>query len=270
MKRILVLLILPIMAISYDFQMPSLSSMKEMASGAKKAYQEYNNQKKTDTTLVSSVPPRGSSGEMLRIPPNITTTFSSKHCTKVIKKNAYMACYEPELKISTMVYYKVIGKDLRKGYIKKRPGFYDNKSLPSYQRAYSREYSRTGYDRGHSRPHAATAYDRSLLYETYDMINIWPQTPEVNRNTWKKAEKYVRMVARERGSVNVINIAEVKRNHKTIGKGVVVPAGFYKVLYTDDRSFEKCFYYGNIVLTASEIKSDKLKQHVVDCSSIRI
>lgn len=168
-----------------------------------------------------------------------------------------------------MVYYTLKRNDLVKGYIKKRPQFYPEKGIPNKYRARPKEYKGTRYDKGHIRSHASTAYDKKLLRQTYSMINIWPQRPNVNRYTWIKSEKYERLVARKKGVVNILDIAYITKEHKTIGRGIVVHEGFYKIIFTDNGDFKRCFYYSNRTLTTKEVKKDKLKNHEVDCFKIR-
>jgi len=275
MKTILIIIFLS--TVTYSWETPSLNQVSKYANKVKSIYSSYKKgsdsspaeyKEKTDISGISDRP-RNTTGKLLRLPLNIENVFSSNNCDQVIKKEAYTSCYYPDLKISTMVYYQLQKKDLILGYTKKRPSFYPEKGIPNKYRAKPKEYKRTNFDKGHIRSHASTAYDKSLLYQTYSMINIWPQRPKLNRQTWIKSEKYERLVARKKGIIHVLNIAYIKRDHLTIGKGIVVPAGFYKILYSTDDDFKRCFYYSNKILTSIEVKKDKLKNHEVDCNKIR-
>ena len=193
--------------------------------------------------------------------------FSLDNCDKVIDDLAWTACYRNDMKLSTVISYKLRGSDLRSGYIEKRPDFYGDNRVRSKYRAQYGDYSRSGYDRGHSRSHASTAWDRRLLYHTYSMVNIWPQRPSLNRDIWIKAEKYERLIARELGMVNVVNIADTRGSTETIGRHrVLVPRGFYKIIYNDRADFRKCFYYRNIDSNPAE---DTFRSHEIDCRNIR-
>ena len=242
---------------------------------AKEAYSDYKEkvvEKASDLGVIDKESNMHQAGEqkgkLLRIPPNATEMFSRQHCDRVFDFSAYAACYDAKSKISKYILYVLSIPDTGVD-IKKRPNFYPEKSLPKAERAYPRDYTHSGYDRGHSRPHASTSFNKKLLYQTYDMVNIWPQTPSLNRKIWIKAERYERFVARKLGSVDVLNLAKYSNKSKKIKGGVVVPDGFYKVLFSDDGKFKKCFYYVNKKYSQAEIRKDKLKNHLVDCSKIR-
>ena len=156
---------------------------------------------------------------------------------------------------------------LERNYIKDRPNFYPDNAIPRKYRAYPSDYTHTGYDRGHARSHASTAWSTSAIYETYSMINIWPQASVVNRELWIKAEKYTRLVARKLGHVDVLNIADLGKSPERIGKNrVAVPDGFYKVLYNREKNFERCFYYKND--KKANKSGDKMKAHVISCDKV--
>ena len=110
-------------------------------------------------------------------------------------------------------------------------------------------------------------YSKKALNKAYTMANIVPQAAKVNQKTWIKVEKYGRSLASKLGSINSISIATYGSN-KTIKRGVAIPTGFYRIYYNNDAKFEKCFYYKNELNV--DYKSDKLKQHVIDCKKIKI
>jgi len=99
------------------------------------------------------------------------------------------------------------------------------------------------------------------------MANIIPQAPQVNRKTWINAEKLERSVASSLGSVNVLNGVIYSLNPLRIGKNeIAVPNAFWKMIYNDNKGYKKCFYYKNN--NNIDIKSDKLKSHLVDCDNL--
>lgn len=75
----------------------------------------------------------------------------------------------------------------------RRQRFYEEKSLPEYFRARNSHYHLSGYDRGHMAPAADFLDYRS---DTYNLINVAPQSSDMNRGVWAGLEKWTRGVAR--------------------------------------------------------------------------
>jgi DNA/RNA endonuclease G (NUC1) len=97
-------------------------------------------------------------------------------------------------------------------------------SLPSH-----RDYTNSGYDRGHMAPNADfnDTYENALL--TFFIANIWPQTPEVNRQEWLKTEIETRRLASEYLFVKVIIIVDEFSDNK-VGE-IQVPLNFKRRVY---------------------------------------
>ncbi|MDV6320597.1 DNA/RNA non-specific endonuclease [Chromohalobacter sp. HP20-39] len=57
----------------------------------------------------------------------------------------------------------------------------------------SDQYTRSGYDRGHLAPNYAIArvYGRDAQLDTFQMTNITPQRPDLNRRVWQRLEEVV-------------------------------------------------------------------------------
>jgi endonuclease G len=98
------------------------------------------------------------------------------------------------------------------------------------------------------------------------MSQIQPQASKVNQKTFLKVEKYGRSIAVKLGYVNSVTITNYKNARKTIKNNVIIPSGFYRIYYNDEKDFKKCFYYKNDIYVNH--KKDKLKDHIVDCSEV--
>jgi endonuclease G len=198
---------------------------------------------------------------------DVNQFINNKNCNQIITNSVFKACYDYSLKGSRYIAYTVDGTKLTDAevHIKKRPSFYPENSIPVKYRSYPEDYTHSGYDRGHMANHADFDYSANLVYLTYSMANIVPQDPEVNRQTWVKAEKYERTVAKKLGYANVINIITYPNQPQRIGKHqVAVPSNFIKVIYNDDKGFKKCFSYNN----ANASTNDNIKDHEVSCNMI--
>ncbi|CAA6807470.1 MAG: DNA/RNA non-specific endonuclease [uncultured Sulfurovum sp.] len=203
-------------------------------------------------------------GKRIKFPINQRVLFSNRNCDKVITDALYTSCYDYNSKISLMMHYTVDGNLLRSNYIKERPRFYgDNQINRKYRVEYS-DYTHSKHDRGHIRSHASSSWSKKSILETYSMVNVWGQRPNLNRIAWLKVEKYERLMARKFGRIEVLNIADISKANKRTGKRqVLIPNGFYKVIYNN--SFKRCFYYSN---HNNYSITDKMKSHIVSCDRI--
>jgi endonuclease G len=202
----------------------------------------------------------------LKFPINKLSLFNTQKCSQLVDKKTYLSCYDYDYKISKYEIFNLDGNLVGQGNIRFRLRFYAEPTIPRKYRAYWYDYNHSGYDRGHIRSDGSTDWDIEALKTTYSMVNIWAQTPTLNRKVWSKAEKYSRYVARKLGNVDVLNITVIPNRYKTIGRHkIAVPKAFYKIIYNEDENFRRCFYFENIDYN---VEQDRLKQHIVDCDKI--
>jgi endonuclease G len=154
--------------------------------------------------------------------------------------------------------------------IKKRPRFYNEKTIPMKYRTKYKDY--TGYGKKWNRGHFIVAdadfdYRLKALRKAYTMANIQPQAAKLNQKTWIKVERYGRKLATKYGYIDSISIADYRGASKTIKNNIVIPTGFYRIYYNDQAGFKSCFYYKNVL--DIDVKHNKMKDHLVDCSTIR-
>ena len=100
------------------------------------------------------------------------------------------------------------------------------------------------------------------------MANIIPQSAVVNQKTWTKVERYGRVLAQKLGYINSISIAKYENQNQRIGNDIIIPTKLYRVYFNNDAKFEKCFEYDNKLEV--DYKNDKLKNHEVDCNSLKL
>lgn len=79
----------------------------------------------------------------------------------------------------------------------------DNEVDPADQ-AYLSDYTRSGYDRGHLAPAATIDVTLEALKESFELTNIAPQLPGLNRQGWAELESAMRGLAVRFGSVYII------------------------------------------------------------------
>ena len=118
------------------------------------------------------------------------------------------------------------------GCVPRSNAFATDASLPKELAATPGDYSGTGYDRGHNIPDGDQSFDEQAEYESFLMTNMTPQTPSINRGIWKLLETSVRGWAVQLNQPLVIYAGPLydKTKDKTIGDGVTVPHGYFKVV----------------------------------------
>ncbi|HHO42352.1 MAG TPA: hypothetical protein ENN12_03230 [Epsilonproteobacteria bacterium] len=274
MKKIIVAVALFVMGSivhSDSFNMAEVLTSKlakeiknQLSSKAREAYTDY-----VETPPVQNAIKRKEGVRRLQFPIDHEILFSEQNCNKVIHDPVFDACYLYDEKISLMVGYELESELLKSGYVDRNKNnltFFEDQRIPRQYRAHPYDYSRQNLDRGHSRPHASTAWDAKLAQNTYSMVNVWGQTPKLNRQAWLKAERFERQIAHRIGKVKVLNIADINGAKRRVGKNnVLVPVGFYKIVYNQEKDYQRCFYYEN---TNDYTKKDTLKSHLIDCEKV--
>ena len=99
------------------------------------------------------------------------------------------------------------------------------------------DYTRSGYDRGHMAPNADFNDTHENATLTFFIVNIWPQTPNVNRVEWLKTENETRRLASKYLMVRVIIIVD-EFSEKKVGR-ISVPLNFKRQVYD--------FYTGELI-----------------------
>lgn len=110
--------------------------------------------------------------------------------------------------------------------------FFVETSVPK-PRVSSEMYNKSEYDRGHNCPAADRSRSIASMRQTFSMVNISPQVPRLNRQTWKRLEDDCRKYVQS-GDELLIKVVPVFWHADTtwIGGGrVAVPHGFVKTVY---------------------------------------
>ena len=67
-----------------------------------------------------------------------------------------------------------------------------------------KDYTHSGFDRGHLKPAADSKSSSECMAASFLMTNVAPQTPQLNRGSWKQLEEATRDWAHELGEVYVV------------------------------------------------------------------
>jgi endonuclease G len=143
-------------------------------------------------------------------------------------QQAYLVGYDAQAKLPKYVTYELLPQNAL-GCVARTNAFAPNQFVPNG--AVPADYAATGYDKGHMAPDGDLSWDPQVEYESFLMTNMSPQAGSLNRGIWKLLETSVRGWAVQRNQSFTVYVGGVYgAGDKTIGKGVVVPHGFYKIV----------------------------------------
>ena len=145
-----------------------------------------------------------------------------------ICREAYLVGYDAPAKLPRFVMWTLTpGHAL--GCVARSNAFVADQSIQGG--AVPGDYAGTGYDKGHMAPDGDLSWDPQVEYESFLMTNMSPQAGSLNRGIWKLLETSVRGWAVQLNQpYTVIAGGVYNAQDKTIGKGVVVPHAFYKIV----------------------------------------
>jgi len=145
-----------------------------------------------------------------------------------ICRQAYLVGYDAAAKLPRYVSYELTPPNAL-GCVARTNAFATDQSVPGG--ATPDDYAGTGYDKGHMSPDGDLSWDTQVEYESFLMTNMSPQAGSLNRGIWKLLETSVRGWAVQRNQSYTVYVGGVyDANDPKIGKGVVVPHGFYKIV----------------------------------------
>ena len=145
-----------------------------------------------------------------------------------ICREAYLVAYDAPVKIPAYVAYTLLPQNAL-GCFPRTNAFVADASVPNG--ATPSDYAGTGYDKGHAAPDGDLSWSQIVEYESFLMTNMYPQHGSLNRGIWKLLETSVRGWAVQRNQPFTIYVGALYgAGDETIGKGVIVPHGYYKIV----------------------------------------
>lgn len=150
-----------------------------------------------------------------------------------ICREAYLVAYDAPVKIPVYVAYTLLPQNAL-GCFPRTNAFVADQSLGGTG-ATPADYVGTGYDKGHAAPDGDLSWSQQVEYESFLMTNMYPQAGSLNRGIWKLLETSVRGWAVQTNQSYTIYVgAMYGAGDKTIGKGVIVPHGYYKIVINNN------------------------------------
>lgn len=145
-----------------------------------------------------------------------------------ICREAYLVAYDAPVKIPQYVSYTLLPQNAL-GCWPRTNAFVADQSVAGGARP--DDYAGTGYDKGHAAPDGDQTWSQMTSYESFLMTNMYPQHGSLNRGIWKLLETSVRGWAVQRNQPFTIYVGALYgAGDEYIGKGVIVPHGYYKIV----------------------------------------
>ena len=150
-----------------------------------------------------------------------------------ICREAYLVAYDAPVKIPAYVAYTLQPQNAL-GCFPRTNAFVADASLNGTG-ARPDDYAGTGYDKGHAAPDGDLSWSQIVEYESFLMTNMYPQHGSLNRGIWKLLETSVRGWAVQTNQSYTIFVgAFYGAGDLTIGNGVIVPHGYYKIVINNN------------------------------------
>lgn len=156
----------------------------------------------------------------------------TQRTAQAICREAYLVAYDAPVKIPVYVAYTLLPQNAL-GCFPRTNAFVADQSVAGGARP--DDYAGTGYDKGHAAPDGDLSWSQQVEYESFLMTNMYPQAGSLNRGIWKLLETSVRGWAVQTNQSYTIFVgAFYGAGDKTIGNGVVVPHGYYKIVVNNN------------------------------------
>jgi endonuclease G, mitochondrial len=150
-----------------------------------------------------------------------------------ICREAYLVAYDAPVKIPAYVAYTLLPQNAL-GCWPRTNAFVADASLNGTG-ARPDDYAGTGYDKGHAAPDGDLSWSEIVEYESFLMTNMYPQHGSLNRGIWKLLETSVRGWAVQTNQSYTIFVgAMYGAGDVYIGKGVIVPHAYYKIVINNN------------------------------------
>lgn len=166
--------------------------------------------------------------------------------TVQICRHAYVTETDTVAKIPVWTAYTLIPSHTV-GCIARSNSFVADASLPMGQRAELHDYAHSGYDIGHQADAADMNWDAKAEYESFILTNAAPQTPALNRGSWKALETVVRSWAHAGHAMTIYVGPIYSTTDSSIGADhVTVPHAFYKIIIDNTTRQSLAFVMQNL------------------------
>lgn len=185
---------------------------------------------KTETPApVESVPLSGGEAAMG------VTALAGKPKAITLDHKVFTISYDPKFRLARFVRYVATAEKLKQAKAKRKNKFFPDPLLKKagLDPVQKKEYLHTGYDQGHMAPSGDFTWSQEINDETFVLSNMAPQSPNLNRDAWRRLEAHVRNWGCGEGRIIVLTGPILEEGLKKLGGKLPVPKEFFKVVIDD-------------------------------------
>lgn len=135
---------------------------------------------------------------------------------------------------------------------KRRDDFRPDPEVPPQFRATLQDYAGQPFDRGHVAAAGNNTHDPVAMSQTFLLTNMVPQNKNNNRGVWKQLETLTRDWIMRNGELFIISGTVYNPQFATIGRGVGVPDGLFKIIVDPRNKRMIAFMLPNAPMGANE------------------
>lgn len=193
------------------------------------------------------------------------TQYLSSSQTIILDHKYFKIAYDQEKRLARYVVYQLTAEHLsnkaadRKNKFKADP-ILKEKNIPYVLPG---EYTRSNFDRGHLAPSADFAWSQEANDLTFVMSNMAPQSPNLNRDAWKRLEDQVRKWACGEKVVSVITGPILRAGLPRLKSGLEIPQEFFKIVIDETPPVKMISF-----IYHQSDRGDVLAQRVIPVSKI--
>jgi len=173
-----------------------------------------------------------------------------KHSIPLCKIQYYNE-YDTVCKTTVVVAEHLTNETLSGNISRENFSFHVDRQLPIIFRVSPSDYYNTGYDMGHMSPAEYNRVSAAVMYDSFNLTNAVPQTPNNNRGVWRELEMNTKLLAKKLGDLYVYSGPINSPNPKTLKGGECIPDYTYKILYSKSKNVGAAFIVPN-TSTASD------------------
>lgn len=158
--------------------------------------------------------------------------LSSGAQTITLRTPQYLSVYDMQTLCPQQVTWILHRSDI--GINKREPSWrFTNCLLDTLAVATHADFTKSGYDRGHMCPAADRSASLRAMRSTFELVNVAPQVPRLNRGAWKRTESFCRSAALLYDSIHVLAMpVYLDRDTTHIGTNqIAVPHAFIKAAW---------------------------------------
>lgn len=169
-------------------------------------------------------------------------------------KTGYLDFYDIVLKGPRLVAYTITGDDTF-GCLGRYPKFHPEMGLLPEQRTFETDILKSNFDLGHMAPDQDMGTTVPRVWDSFNMINVWPQLAKFNREGWESLEQNVRDWAWLRGSVQIyVGPVFMGSNHQVVGaRQIAVPERFFKIVVDPKTNETIGFVMDNVAIQKGDM-----------------